>query len=646
MNRWALLLVLPFWTCTGSDRAVTCKTNGDCKGAGEQCNIVTGLCQKPMTAAREGAIYADFNCPVRSVGGVPPGMPMPGMPGMGGMGGFGPGMGGMGGLGPGMGGMGGFGPGMGGMGGLGPGMGGMGGLGPGMGGMGGLGPGMGGMGGMGGLGPGPGGLEVLFRLAAAGAGGEGGMGPVMPPDPGEPGTFLANLNVAGKATCGSKDPTESPAEACTRGGQCEVSTLDIGEGDKLVVMLLDVRKGGTKIGTGMLVARESALEGSSGQLSAPHDVFGALYAVKSGTLLPSENPNELAFLFWGGTVTVERFSDPKGRARIKGTIDMDLKEPPSNGSGVFGGECKLSRSCAASSLASERCYREELVSPDCGEQNCLPLNDGTSSGFCNSACETRRDCERFDSKSECVTIPASTVGICQHKCDSDSDCYAAAGFKCIQPVVSVGDIGQKFCSFEGTRNLPPPVGGAGGLGGFGPGGMGGRGGVGGAGGIGGRGGMGGRGMGGMGMGGMGMGGMGMGGMGMGGMGMGGMGMGGMGMGGIGGMGMGGTGGIGGMGMGGTGGTGGMSGGCSVVPQGGCAMGQACYPATGASVCRPAGTTANGAACTSPENCVAGSSCVAMTCRQLCSTTAGVGPACPAGTMCRTGMMGGTIGACL
>ncbi len=612
---FGLALLATAATCTPQVREVTCSDNDDCKSQpGTECNILTGLCQPQQSPpARESAVIGQFDCPIQRLGGGPG-------PGMGGMGPR-PGLGGMGGMGPG--------PGLGGMGGMG--LGGMGGMGPG--------PGLGGMGGIG-----PGGLRSLFalgQLGAAGIGGAGGMGPMGPlpgggpPPPPPNGRFQAKVNRPGVGICKPK-MGDAPAggmqigDDCTQAGSCYVTELSIGDDDALFVMVLNEKKSGVTQSSAVLLSRKSSIQ-STGEtkLLAPEKIFGAAYKVDKDSILPSENPNRLQFFFWGGSLTVSRFSDMQGNARAKGNFDLDLLNPAAMGQGAFGGECRLAHKCSPNSASGdERCFKEENISPDCGERTCLPLNNGTAKGFCFSACDEPKDCNPFDERSDCLLANTQPIGVCAHVCTSDADCSGL--FKCLPPSndSSVRGVGNRnYCQYQGGRMLPPTGGGGMGMGGFGGrGGMGGMGGfgMGGMGGFGGRGGMGG--MGGFG----GMGGMG----GMGGFG----GMGGMG-------GMGGFGGMGGMGgMGGTGGAGGM-GACSLVPQAGCPTGQACYPGSGSPVCRPPGTTANGQACTSPENCVTGSTCVAMTCRELCSATAGVGPACPAGTTCRT-PMGAATGVCL
>ncbi len=80
----------------------------------------------------------------------------------------------------------------------------------------------------------------------------------------------------------------------------------------------------------------------------------------------------------------------------------------------------------------------------------------------------------------------------------------------------------------------------------------------------------------------------------------------------------------------------------------CGAGQACYPAQTAlsnlgGQCAPAGTKADGMACSAINECVAGSTCGGPTgmiaCRKICNTQAGMAPMCTAPATCAA--LGGT-----
>lgn len=448
---------------------------------------------------------------------------------------------------------------------------------------------------------------------AGGAAGAAGMAAGRPPE----GRFEAIINPSGQPSgmagsgggAGGAGGAAAFDPATSRQGICLIREHPIDGQESLFVILFVVRRSGQTEGSAVLVARSSAVRAVSGGgvLQSPSAIAGALYEVRDA-LLPDENPNQLRWYLWGGSLTVETTSmDAAGNRRVRGRFDLDLVDPPPPGMGTYGGACELMRSCAASPDVDQRCFREESFSPDCGEADCLPNNDGTNLGFCNAACESSRDCTRFDRQSECLTRTGIPVGICQHECLTDAEC--GTGFKCEVPAEGApGPVGRRFCTYQARRELPPPdegmagVGGLGGLGGMGMGGFGGRGGAGGFGGMGGRGGMGGAG------------------------------------------GAGGTGGAGGMGGGGTGGAGGMSAACDPLSTVGCPPGQACYAttATAPPSCQPAGSTPTGGMCTQSSNCLPMHACINSTCRQLCTST-GM-PGCPMGQTCMT-VGGGTTGFC-
>ncbi|MSP92446.1 MAG: hypothetical protein EXR79_11715 [Myxococcales bacterium] len=86
---------------------------------------------------------------------------------------------------------------------------------------------------------------------------------------------------------------------------------------------------------------------------------------------------------------------------------------------------------------------------------------------------------------------------------------------------------------------------------------------------------------------------------------------------------------------------------ALPPQCGCPSGQACYLPTGAPVCRPAGATTPGGACTQDNDCRAGSVCITGLptgnhCAILCGL--GVPQSCASAVCMPTGLPG--VGACM